>query len=130
MARPVGLDLGTVYTRIWTRDKGIILRCPSAAAIDSQSHEVVALGVEAKKMLGKTPENIVFHHFLRPIPPLTPPDRTIAPPPPQRPLPPQGRGLKFTATAPAPHRAHRRLTQIALNCIKLPKILRQNRPTH
>ena len=61
MARPVGLDLGTVYTRIWTRDKGIILRCPSAAAIDSQSHEVVALGVEAKKMLGKTPENILAY---------------------------------------------------------------------
>ena len=61
MARSVGLDLGTVYTRIWTREKGIILRCPSAAAIDSQSHEVVALGVEAKKMMGKTPEDILVY---------------------------------------------------------------------
>ena len=61
MARQVGLDLGTIYTRIWTREKGIILRCPSAAAIDSQSHEVVALGVEAKKMMGKTPEDILAY---------------------------------------------------------------------
>ncbi len=61
MARMVGLDLGTTYTRIFTRDRGIVLRCPSAAAIDSQSHKLVAIGVEAKKMLGKTPQDILAY---------------------------------------------------------------------
>ena len=64
MARLVGLDLGTSYTRIWVQGRGIVLRCPSAAAIDSQSHEVVALGAEARRMLGKTPEDILAY---RPI---------------------------------------------------------------
>lgn len=64
MARLVGLDPGTSYTRIWVKDKGVVLRCPSAAAIDSRSHEVVALGAEARRMIGKTPEDILAY---RPI---------------------------------------------------------------
>ena len=64
MARMVGLDLGTFYTRIWTQDGGIVLRCPSAAAIDSHTHEVVALGANACRMIGKTPEDILAY---RPI---------------------------------------------------------------
>ncbi len=64
MARMVGLDLGTTYTRIWTQDGGIVLRCPSAAAIDSESHKLVAVGVEARRMLGKTPQDILAY---RPI---------------------------------------------------------------
>ncbi len=64
MARMVGLDLGTTYTRIWTPDGGVVLRCPSAAAIDSESHRLVALGVEARRMLGRTPQDILAY---RPI---------------------------------------------------------------
>ncbi len=64
MARLVGLDPGTSFTRIWMQDKGVILRCPSAAAIDSRTHEVVALGAKARRMLGKTPEDILAY---RPI---------------------------------------------------------------
>ena len=59
MARLVGLDLGTTYTRIWTQDAGVVLRCPSAAAIDGQTRKLVALGAEARKMLGKTPQDIL-----------------------------------------------------------------------
>ena len=59
MARLVGLDIGTTYTRIWTQDGGIVLRCPSAAAIDGQTRKLVALGAEARKMLGKTPQDIL-----------------------------------------------------------------------
>ena len=59
MARLVGLDLGTTYTRIWTQDGGVVLRCPSAAAIDGQTRKLVALGAEARKMLGKTPQDIL-----------------------------------------------------------------------
>ncbi len=65
MARMVGLDMGTTYTRIWTQDGGIVLRCPSAAAIDSQSHKLVALGAEARKMLGKTPQDILAYRPIR-----------------------------------------------------------------
>jgi len=64
MARLVGLDLGTYYTRIWTQENGIVLRCPSAAAINSHTHEVVALGGNACRMIGKTPEDILAY---RPI---------------------------------------------------------------
>ncbi len=65
MARMVALDLGTTYTRIWTRDGGVVLRCPSAAAIDSESHRLVALGAEARRMLGKTPEDILAYRPIR-----------------------------------------------------------------
>lgn len=65
MARIVGLDLGTAYTRIWLDGKGIILRCPSAVAIDSQTHEIVAVGEKARMMLGKTPEDILAYRPLK-----------------------------------------------------------------
>lgn len=65
MARIVGLDMGTTYTRIWTQDEGIVLRCPSAAAVDSETCELVALGAEAKKMLGKTPRDILAYCPIR-----------------------------------------------------------------
>lgn len=65
MARMVGLDMGTTYTRIWTQDGGIVLRCPSAAAIDSETHKLVAIGVEARKMLGKTPQDILAYRPIR-----------------------------------------------------------------
>ena len=57
----IGLDLGTHYTRIWKSEAGIILRCPTAAAIDSRTHGVVALGSEACRMIGKTPEHILAY---------------------------------------------------------------------
>ncbi len=65
MARLVGLDLGTFYTRIWTQEQGIVLRCPSAAAINSHTHEVVALGGNACRMIGKTPEDILAYRPIR-----------------------------------------------------------------
>ncbi len=65
MAYMVGLDMGTTYTRIWTQEGGIVLRCPSAAAIDSETHKLVALGVKAKEMLGKTPQDILAYRPIR-----------------------------------------------------------------
>lgn len=65
MARQfIGLDLGTACTRIWTPERGVILKEPSAAAIDSETHRIVALGAEARQMLGKTPAGILAY---RPI---------------------------------------------------------------
>ncbi len=65
MAYMVGLDMGTTYTRIWTQEGGIVLRCPSAAAIDSETHKLVALGAKAREMLGKTPQDILAYRPIR-----------------------------------------------------------------
>ena len=58
ISKDIGIDLGTANTVIYMRDKGIILREPSAVAIDVRTDEVIAAGKEAKEMLGKTHENI------------------------------------------------------------------------
>ncbi|WP_078428111.1 rod-share determining protein MreBH [Alkalihalobacterium alkalinitrilicum] len=54
----IGIDLGTANTLVYSRDKGIIFNEPTIVAINKHSHEVVAVGSDAKQMVGKTPENI------------------------------------------------------------------------
>lgn len=55
-----GLDIGTHYTRIWRSDENhVVLRCPTAAAVDTRNQRLVALGNEACRMIGKTPEHIL-----------------------------------------------------------------------
>ena len=54
----VAVDLGTSKTLIYVKGKGIVLREPSVVAYNEYSGEVVATGIEAKQMLGKTPEGI------------------------------------------------------------------------
>ncbi len=55
----IGIDLGTANILIYTRNKGIILNEPSVVAVDTRTNQVVAVGNEAKNMIGKTPRNIV-----------------------------------------------------------------------
>ena len=54
----IGIDLGTANTLVYSKDKGIVLREPSVVAIHSSTRRVLAVGDEAKKMLGRTPGNI------------------------------------------------------------------------
>jgi rod shape-determining protein MreB and related proteins len=54
----LAIDLGTVNTRVYTRDRGIVVNEPSAVALDDSTGEVQAIGKEAKEMLGRTPGNI------------------------------------------------------------------------
>jgi len=54
----VGIDLGTANTLVYVKGKGILIREPSVVAIHKKSKEVLAVGAEAKKMIGKTPQNI------------------------------------------------------------------------
>src|ERR1700686_5279264 len=54
----LGIDLGTVNTRIYSRDRGVVVNEPSAVALDDRTGEVRAVGTEAKEMLGRTPANI------------------------------------------------------------------------
>jgi rod shape-determining protein MreB len=57
--RDIGIDLGTANTLVCVRGKGRIINEPSVVAVDSETGEVYAVGDEAKKMLGRTPANIV-----------------------------------------------------------------------
>ncbi len=59
LSNDIGIDLGTANTCIYVRGKGVILMEPSIVAINTITKEVVAVGEEAKRMLGKTPSNIV-----------------------------------------------------------------------
>ncbi len=57
-AKDLGIDLGTSNTLVYLKGRGIIIREPSVVAIDKYSGNVVAVGTEAKEMLGRTPENL------------------------------------------------------------------------
>jgi len=54
----IGIDLGTANTLVFVRDHGIVLREPSVVAILADTNKVLAVGTEAKRMLGRTPGNI------------------------------------------------------------------------
>ena len=64
LSRDMGIDLGTASTLVHVRGKGILLREPSVVAIEKDSGKVLAVGEEAKRMLGRTPGNIIA---LRPL---------------------------------------------------------------
>lgn len=55
----IGIDLGTANILIYTKSKGILLNEPSIVAINTQTNQVIAVGHDAKNMIGKTPQNIV-----------------------------------------------------------------------
>ena len=61
----IGIDLGTAYVLVYVKGKGIVIREPSVVAIKERTKEVIAVGEEARKMLGRTPANIVTIRPLR-----------------------------------------------------------------
>ena len=61
----IGIDLGTATVIAYVKGKGIVLREPSVVAVDNNTGNVVAVGVEAQRMLGRTPGNIVATRPLR-----------------------------------------------------------------
>ena len=58
-SRDLGIDLGTANTLVYVQGQGIVVNEPSVVAIDSRSKRALAVGAEAKAMLGKTPGNII-----------------------------------------------------------------------
>ena len=56
--RDIGIDLGTANTLVYMRGKGIVMREPSVVAVDVKKEEVLAVGSEAKDMIGRTPGSI------------------------------------------------------------------------
>src|ERR687896_472246 len=63
--REIAVDLGTANTLVYVRGRGIVLSEPSVVAIDQRSGEVHAVGVEAKRMLGRTPGTIAAIRLLK-----------------------------------------------------------------
>src|SRR5659263_507524 len=64
-SRDIGIDLGTANTLVHVRDRGIVISEPSVVAIDAKTKKVLAIGAEAKRMVGRTPANIVAIRPLR-----------------------------------------------------------------
>ncbi len=64
-SKDLGIDLGTANTLVYVKGEGIVLREPSVVAIEKNSNRVLALGKEAKNMLGRTPGNIIAVRPLR-----------------------------------------------------------------
>lgn len=58
MAKTVGVDLGTANTLLCVKGAGIVVRSPSVVAINKDTREIITQGMEAKKMMGKTPMGI------------------------------------------------------------------------
>ena len=58
LAKDVGIDLGTANILIYVKGEGIVLNEPSIVVVDTNENKVIAMGNEAKEMIGKTPENI------------------------------------------------------------------------
>jgi len=61
----IGIDLGTATILVYIKGKGIVLREPSVVAIDKNTNRLLAVGEEARRMLGRTPGNIVAIRPLR-----------------------------------------------------------------
>ncbi|WP_297518061.1 rod shape-determining protein [uncultured Clostridium sp.] len=59
MTKDLGIDLGTANTLVFAKGKGIVLREPSVVAINNVTKKALAVGAEAKQMIGRTPGNIV-----------------------------------------------------------------------
>ncbi|GLX94823.1 rod shape-determining protein [Herbidospora galbida] len=59
LGRDMAVDLGTANTLVYVRGRGIVLNEPSVVAINTSTGRIVAVGIEAKRMIGRTPGNIV-----------------------------------------------------------------------
>lgn len=60
----IGIDLGTANVLVYSRNKGIVVNEPSVVAMNMNTNEVIAVGNDAKAMIGKTPSNI---NAIRPL---------------------------------------------------------------
>ena len=61
----IGIDLGTANTLVYVKGKGIVIREPSVVAMRKRTKQVIAIGTEAKQMVGKTPASIITIRPLR-----------------------------------------------------------------
>ncbi|MEK7140838.1 MAG: rod shape-determining protein, partial [Patescibacteria group bacterium] len=60
-SKKLGIDLGTANTLVFLPGKGVVLNEPSVVAVSEQNNKIIAIGFEAKDMIGKTPDSIVTY---------------------------------------------------------------------
>ena len=65
MSNDIGIDLGTASILVYIKGKGVVLKEPSVVAIDRDTNRIMAIGEEARLMIGRTPGNIVAVRPLR-----------------------------------------------------------------
>lgn len=65
LLKRIGIDLGTTNVLVYVPEKGIVVNEPCVVALDASSNKVMAIGQEAKEMLGRTPESIIAAHPLK-----------------------------------------------------------------
>ena len=63
-SKRIGIDLGTSNVLVYVEDKGVVINEPSVVAVSTEDNRVMAVGKEAKEMVGRTPEQIVAHRPL------------------------------------------------------------------
>ena len=59
LSHDIGIDLGTANSLVYVKGKGIVISEPSVVAINKKTKEILAIGEEAKRMVGRTPAHIV-----------------------------------------------------------------------
>lgn len=64
-SKKLGIDLGTTSVLVFVPGKGVVLNEPSVVAISEEDKKILAIGIEAKKMIGKTPESIVAYRPMK-----------------------------------------------------------------
>lgn len=65
VTKKLGIDLGTTYTLVFVPGKDVVLNEPSVVAVSEQDNVILAVGIEAKEMIGRTPESIVAYRPMR-----------------------------------------------------------------
>jgi rod shape-determining protein MreB and related proteins len=61
----LGIDLGTTYTLVYVPGKGVVLNEPSVVAVSSEDNKILAVGNEAKEMIGRTPDSIIAYRPMK-----------------------------------------------------------------
>ncbi|NVN96970.1 rod shape-determining protein [Candidatus Nomurabacteria bacterium] len=64
-SKKLGIDLGTANTLVYLPGKGVVLNEPSVVAVSEQDNTILAIGLEAKEMIGKTPESIIVYRPMK-----------------------------------------------------------------
>lgn len=64
-SKKLGIDLGTTSILVFVPGKGIVLNEPSVVAVSEEDNKILAIGIDAKKMIGKTPENIIAYRPMK-----------------------------------------------------------------
>ncbi|KKR64927.1 MAG: Rod shape-determining protein MreB, partial [Parcubacteria group bacterium GW2011_GWB1_40_5] len=64
-SKKLGIDLGTANTLVFVPGRGVVLNEPSVVAVSEEDNRILAIGLEAKEMIGRTPENIVAYRPMK-----------------------------------------------------------------